>query len=45
MYHALQPRLAQRDDRLNLRQQVDHQRQALRQHPAVIPQVRARMER
>jgi transposase len=42
--HALQQRLAQRDDLLNLRQQVDNQLHALRQHPEVIPEVRARME-
>jgi transposase len=45
IYHALQQRLAQRDDLLNLRQQVDHQLHALRQHPEVIPEVRTRMER
>ena len=45
IYHALQQRLAQRDDLLNLRQQVDNQLHALRQHPEVIPEVRARMER
>jgi len=44
IYHALQQRLAQRDDLLNLRQQVDNQLHALRQHPEVIPEVRARME-
>ena len=45
IYYALQQRLAQRDDLLNLRQQVDNQLHALRQHPEVIPEVRARMER
>jgi hypothetical protein len=44
IYHALQQRLAQRDDLLNLCQQVDNQLHALRQHPEVIPEVRARME-
>jgi hypothetical protein len=43
--HALQQRLVQRDDLLNLRQQVDNQLHALRQHPKVVPEVRARMER
>jgi transposase len=45
IYYAFQQRLAQRDDLLNLRQQVDNQLHALRQHPEVIPEVRARMER
>jgi len=42
--YALQQRLAQRDDLLNVRQQVRHQLHALVQHPTVIPEVRARME-
>jgi transposase len=45
IYYALQQRLAQRDDLLNLRQQVDNQLHALRHYPEVIPEVRARMER
>ena len=45
IYHALRQRLAQRDDLLNLRQQVDNQLHALRQHPEVVAEVRARMER
>jgi transposase len=45
IYSALQQRLAQRDDLLNLRQQVRNQLHALVQHPEVIPEVRARMER
>ncbi len=44
IYYALQQRLAQRDDLLNLRQQVRNQLHALVQHPTVIPEVRARME-
>jgi len=43
--YALQQRLAQRDDLLNLRQQVRNQLHALVQHPEVITEVRARMER
>src|SRR5262252_5101420 len=45
IYYALQQRLAQRDDLLNLRQQVRNQLHALVQPPTVIPEVRARMER
>jgi transposase len=45
IYYALQQRLAQRDDLLNLRQQVCNQLHALRHYPKVIPQVCARMER
>jgi transposase len=45
IYYALQQRLAQRDDLLNLRQQVDNQLHALRHYPEVIPEVRARMAR
>ena len=45
IYYALQQRLAQRDDLLNLRQQVRNQLHALVQHPEVIPEVRARMDR
>jgi transposase len=45
IYYALQQRLAQRDDLLTLRQQVRNQLHALVQHPEVIPEVRARMER
>jgi transposase len=45
IYHALQQRLGQRDDLLNLRQQVDNQLHALRHYPEVIPEVRGRMER
>ena len=45
IYYALQQRLAQRDDLLNLRQQVRNQLHALVQHPEVIAEVRARMER
>jgi transposase len=44
IYYALQQRLAQRDDLLNLRQQVRNQLHALVQHPTVILEVRARME-
>jgi transposase len=44
VYYAVQRRLAQRDALLNLRQQVANQLHALRQHPEVIPEVRARME-
>jgi transposase len=44
IYYALQQRLAQRDDLLNLRQQVRNQLHALVQHPEVIAEVRARME-
>jgi transposase len=44
IYYALQQRLAQRDDLLNLRQQVFNQLHALRQYPEVIPEVCARME-
>ena len=42
--YALQQRLAQRDDLLNLRQQVRNQLHALVQHPEVILEVRARMD-
>ena len=45
IYYALQQRLAQRDDLLTLRQQVRNQLHALVQHPDVVPEVRARMER
>ena len=45
IYYALQQRLAQRDDLLNVRQQVRNQLHALVQHPEVIPEVRARMDR
>jgi transposase len=45
IYYALQQRLAQRDDLLNLRQQVRNQLHALVQYPDVIPEVRARMDR
>jgi len=45
IYYALQQRLAQRDDLLNLRQQVRNQLHALVQHPEVIAEVHARMER
>jgi transposase len=44
IYYALQQRLAQRDDLRTLRQQVRNQLHALEQHPAVIAQVRTRME-
>ena len=44
IYYALQQRLAQRDDLLNLRQQVRNQLHALLQHPEVMPEVQARME-
>jgi transposase len=44
IYYELQQRLAQRDDLLNLRQQVRNQRHALEQHPEVITPVRTRME-
>jgi transposase len=44
MYDALPQRLAQRDDRRNLRQQVRHQLQALVQHPEGIAEVRARLD-
>ena len=44
IYHELQQRLAQRDDLLNLRQQVRNQLHALDQHPEVIKTVRTRME-
>jgi transposase len=44
IYYELQQRLAQRDDLLNLRQQVRNQLHALEQHPAVITQVRTRMK-
>ena len=44
IYYALQQRLAQRDDLLNLRQQVRNQLHALLQHPEVIAEVHARME-
>jgi transposase len=45
IYYELQQRLAQRDDLLNLRQQVRNQLHALDQHPEVIASVRTRMER
>jgi transposase len=44
IYYALQQRLAQRDDLLNLRQQVRNQLHALLQYPEVMPEVQARME-
>src|SRR5918992_2793218 len=44
IYYELQQRLAQRDDLLNLRQQVRNQLHALIQHPEVIEPVRLRME-
>ena len=44
IYYDLQQRLAQRDDLLNLRQQVRNQLHALEQHPEVIAAVRTRME-
>ena len=44
VYYELQQRLAQRDDLLNLRQQVRNQLHALEQHPEVIAPVRTRME-
>ncbi len=44
IYYELQQRLAQRDDLLNLRQQVRNQLHALIQHPKVIELVRFRME-
>lgn len=44
IYYELQQRLAQRDDLLNLRQQVRNQLHALDQHPEVIKAVRVRME-
>jgi transposase len=44
IYYELQQRLAQRDDLLNLRQQVRNQLHALEQHPKVITPVRTRME-
>ena len=44
IYYELQQRLAQRDDLLNLRQQVRNQLHALEQHPEVVAQVRTRME-
>jgi len=44
IYYALQQRLAQWDDLLNLRQQVRNQLHALVQHPEVIAEVHARME-
>jgi len=44
IYYELQQRLAQRDDLLNLRQQVRNQLHALMQHPEVIEPVRLRME-
>ena len=45
IYYALQQRLAQRDDLLNLQQQVCNQLHALQHYPEMIPEVRARMER
>jgi transposase len=44
IYYELQQRLAQRDDLVNLRQQVRNQLHALEQHPEVIAPVRMRME-
>jgi transposase len=44
IYYELQQRLAQRDDLLNLRQQVRNQLHALDQHPEVVKTVRTRME-
>lgn len=44
IYYELQQRLAQRDDLLNLRQQVRNQLHALEQYPEVIASVRTRME-
>jgi transposase len=44
IYYELQQRLAQRDDLLNLHQQVRNQLHALMQHPEVIESVRLRME-
>jgi transposase len=44
VYYELQQRLAQRDDLINLRQQVRNQLHALDQHPEVIKTVRTRME-
>jgi transposase len=44
IYYELQQRLAQRDDLLNLRQQLRNQLHALDQHPEVVKAVRARME-
>ncbi|PON09860.1 IS110 family transposase, partial [Candidatus Entotheonella serta] len=44
IYYELQQRLAERDDLLNLRQQVRNQLHALDQHPEVIKAVRTRME-
>lgn len=42
IYYELQQRLAQRDDLLNLRQQVRNQLHALEQHPVVMTQVSTR---
>jgi transposase len=44
IYYELQQRLAQRDDLLNLRQQVRNQLHALEQHPVVMTQVSTRMK-
>jgi transposase len=44
IYTELHQRLAERDARVGLRQQVRNQRHALVQLPVVIPAVRARME-
>jgi transposase len=44
VYYELQQRLAQRDDLINLRQQVRNQLHALDQHPEVVKAVRTRME-
>jgi transposase len=44
IYSELQPRVAQRDDLLHLRQQVRNQLHALAQHPEVMAAVRTRME-
>jgi transposase len=44
IYYELQQRMAQRDDLLNLRQQVRNQLHALEQHPKVIQAVRNRIE-
>jgi transposase len=44
IYYELQQRLAQRDDLLNLRQQVRNQLHALEQHPVIMTQVSIRMK-
>ncbi|PON15314.1 IS110 family transposase [Candidatus Entotheonella serta] len=43
IYYELQQRLAQRDNLLDLRQQVRHQLHALDQHPQVVAEVRTRL--